>query len=107
MASQSKEIVLITGANTGLGFELAKQLLRDHGDRFHVLIGCRTLFKGEEAVKELYGQGLKNCEALHIEVTEDDSIAKAAKTVEEKFGKLDVLHVNVRGQEPTFRSNAH
>ncbi|TKA74610.1 hypothetical protein B0A55_05443 [Friedmanniomyces simplex] len=74
----SQEIVVITGANTGLGFEVAKQLLRNHGDRFYVFIGCR----------------LKDCEALHIEVTDDDSIAKAAKTVGEKFGRVDVLHVN-------------
>ena len=97
-----KEIVLITGANTGLGFQIAQQLLRNHGDRFYVLVGCRTLSKGEAAVEQLHNEGLKGCEVLHIEVTDDGSIAQAAKRVEEKFGKLDVLHVNVSLQLVTM-----
>ena len=107
MAYQDKEIVLISGANTGLGLEIARQLLRDHGDRFYCLIGCRTLSKGEAAVKELNDQGLTGCEVLKIQVTDDESIARAAKVVEEKFGKLDVLHVNVRNIDPQFCLNAH
>ncbi|KAK3646455.1 hypothetical protein LTR56_008553 [Elasticomyces elasticus] len=94
MASPTQEIVLITGGNTGLGFEIAKQLLRDHSNRFYVLIGCRTLSKGETAVQDLHSQGLTACEVLHIEVTDDESIAQAAKVVGEKFGRVDVLHVN-------------
>ena len=95
MISDGKEVVLITGANVGLGLEIARKLLSDHGDRFYCLIGCRTLSKGEAAVKQLNDQGLTSCEVIQIDVTDDDSIAKAAKTVEQKFGKLDVLHVNV------------
>jgi NAD(P)-dependent dehydrogenase (short-subunit alcohol dehydrogenase family) len=95
MSSSSQEIVVITGANTGLGLEVAKKLLREHGDRFFVFVGARSLAKGEVAAKELQNQGLKNCEALHIDVTEDDSIAQAAKVVEAKKGRVDVLHVNV------------
>ena len=96
MAAKDKEIVLITGANVGLGLEIARQLLRDHGARFYCLIGCRTLSKGEAAVNELHNQGLTGCEVLEIQVTDDESIAQAAKMVEQKFGRLDVLHVNVR-----------
>ena len=91
----NKEIVLITGANVGIGLEIARVLLRDYGDQFYCLIGCRTLTKGEAAVKELHGQGLTGCEAIHIDVTDNDSITKAAKTVEQKFGRVDVLHANV------------
>lgn len=96
MSSQSsKEIVLITGGNAGIGFELAKKLLQDYPNRFYILIGCRTVSKGEAAVAELHSEGLQDCEVLHIEVTSDESIAAAAKNVEEKFGRVDVLHVNV------------
>ncbi|KAK4504404.1 hypothetical protein PRZ48_005320 [Zasmidium cellare] len=94
MAPTDKELVLITGGNTGLGFEIAKKLLTDHPDRFHLLIGARTPSKGEAAVKNLQSQGLKDCEALEIDVNSNDSIAKAAKEVEQKFGRLDVLHAN-------------
>ena len=95
MTATDKEIVLITGANVGLGLEIANKLLRDHEDRFYILVGCRTLSKGEAAVKELHNQGLTECEVIQIEVTDDASIARAAETVENKFGRLDVLHANV------------
>jgi len=78
----------------GIGLQIAKHLLRDYGDRFYVFLGSRTLSKGEAATKEIHDQGLRNCEALHIDVTDDGSIAKAAKTVEDKKGRVDVLHVN-------------
>ena len=94
MTATNQEIVLITGGNTGLGFEIAKKLLREH-DRFHVLIGSRTSSKGEAAVKELHDQGLESCEFIQIDVLDNLSIAEAAQTVEAKFGRLDVLHANV------------
>lgn len=90
-----KEIVLVTGGNAGLGFEIAKKLLKDHPDRFHILIGARTPSKGEDAVKDLHNQGLTDCEVLEIDVGSNESIAIAAKTVEQKFGRLDVLNANV------------
>lgn len=95
MPSTQKEVVLITGANVGLGLEVARKILHDHGERFYCLVGCRTPSKGAAAVKELHSQGLTGCEVIEIEVTSDDSIARAVKTVEQKFGRLDVLHVNV------------
>ena len=96
MSNPAQEIVVVTGANTGVGQQIAHQLLRDHGDRFYVFVGARTPSKGEAAVKQLHDEGFKNSEFLHIEVTSDESIARAAKTVEQKFGRVDVLHVNVR-----------
>lgn len=95
MAFPSQEVVLITGANTGLGFQIAKVLLRDYGERFYVFLGCRDLTKGEAAVAELSYQGLTACEAVHLDVTDNNSIAVAAETVRQKCGRLDVLHVNV------------
>lgn len=95
MASPSREVVLITGANTGLGFQIAKVLLRDYGERFYVFLGCRDCTKGEAAVAELSHQGLTACEAVRLDVTDNDSIAFAAETVRKKYGRLDVLHVNV------------
>ena len=103
MAASDKEIVLITGANVGLGLEIARKLLREYQGQFYVLVGCRTLSKGEAAVQELHHQGLTDCEVLQIEVTDDASIAKAAKTVQDRFGRLDVLHANVSDHTPYAR----
>lgn len=96
MANSDKEIVLITGGNGGIGLEVARQLARDHGKRFHVLIGCRNLSDGETAVKQLHEEGMgEGVEAIQIDITSEESLAAAAKQVGEKFGKLDVLHANV------------
>lgn len=82
-------IILITGANQGIGFELAKKIAQDHRDS-HVLMGCRNEARGVEAAATLQKQGL-SVEPLQLDVTEDTSIFKASKYVESTFGRLDVL----------------
>lgn len=94
-STKDKEIVLITGANTGLGLEVARMLLKDHPGHFHVLVAGRTMSKVNDAVSQLHEQDLKDCEGVRIEVTDDQSIDEAVKTISEKFGRIDVLHVNV------------
>ena len=90
-----KEIVVITGANTGIGFEIAEMLLQDHGDRFYVLLGCRNVGEGESALEKLRSEGFTACEVLHIDNTNADLILQAVNSVEQKFGRVDVLHLNV------------
>ncbi|RDW80336.1 hypothetical protein BP5796_05034 [Coleophoma crateriformis] len=82
------KIVLITGANQGLGFAIAKSLSSKPG--YHVLMGSRNTQRGIEAASKLQQQGLA-VEALDIDVTSDESIAKATSVVSSKFGRLDVL----------------
>lgn len=97
MAHSVKEIVLVTGGNGGIGLEVARQLVRDHFQRFHVLIGCRRLSDGEDAVKGLQSEGHGGTvEAIQIDITNEESLAAAAQSVGDKFGRLDVLHANVR-----------
>lgn len=87
----------MTGGNGGIGLEVARQLARDHGQRFQVLIGCRKLPDGEAAVEQLRGEGIGEgaVEAIQIDITSEDSLAAAARLVGDKFGRLDVLHANV------------
>lgn len=94
----AKEIVVITGGNTGIGFEVARQLLCNYGNRFYVIIGSRTLGKGHTAVAALKQQGYEAVQAVQLDVTKEASIAAAAKIIGEQFGRIDVLHVNVRLQ---------
>lgn len=108
MASPDKEIVLITGGNGGIGREIARQILRDHGQRFHVLIGCRKLADGEAAVEELQGEGHGVAvEAVQLDITDEGSLAAAAKLVGDRFGRLDVLHANVSRPESIYISHTH
>jgi NAD(P)-dependent dehydrogenase (short-subunit alcohol dehydrogenase family) len=73
---------LITGANKGLGRETARQLI-EHGHT--VYLGARDAERGELAAKELGGI------ALQLDVTDDASVAAAARRIRDEVGRLDVL----------------
>jgi enoyl-[acyl-carrier-protein] reductase (NADH) len=81
---QDKPVALVTGANQGIGLQIAKDLVT-HG--FTVLVGSRDLERGEDAAKE----GGPDAHALQLDVTDMASIAAAADRVREEFGRLDVL----------------
>jgi NAD(P)-dependent dehydrogenase (short-subunit alcohol dehydrogenase family) len=79
---------LITGANKGIGFETAKQLLQKG---FYVYIGSRNLENGLQAVEKLKAINLTNVEAIQIDVTDDNSVKNARTEIGKKTDILDVL----------------
>lgn len=81
---QNKPVALITGANQGIGLQIAKDLAAKN---FTVLVGSRDYARGEEAVKTIEG----DAHALQLDVTDQASIAAAAERVRNEFGRLDVL----------------
>lgn len=87
--SANKTIALVTGANQGIGYEIAKKLATEHKD-YHVIMAGRRKGAIEEAAKKLQSEGL-SVEALILDQTSDASIEAAAKTVGDKYGHLDVL----------------
>ncbi|KAF5023178.1 hypothetical protein F66182_4759 [Fusarium sp. NRRL 66182] len=91
--ADSKEIVLITGANTGIGFETVKALFRS-SKAYHVLLGSRTPSNADKAIAQLNSEipgSESTVEPVQIDITVDESIDKLCETVKSKFGKLDVL----------------
>lgn len=84
---EEKKVALITGANRGIGFEIARQLANKD---FLVIIGARDLEKGQESVEKFKTESLE-ADFVQIDSTDGESIKKAAETVAEKYGKLDVL----------------
>ncbi len=82
--TQDKLVALVTGANKGIGLQIAKDLAT-HG--FTVLVGSRSLKNGEEAVKSI---GV-DAHAVQLDVTDAASIAAASERVRREFGRLDVL----------------
>ena len=91
------KIALITGANKGIGLETARQLARDHG--FTVLIGARDQKRGEEAAQTLVDEGL-DAHFLLLDPTDAASVERAARFVDERFGRLDVLINNAGTSVP-------
>jgi NAD(P)-dependent dehydrogenase (short-subunit alcohol dehydrogenase family) len=84
---QDKSVALVTGANQGIGLQIAKDLVA-HG--FTVLVGSRNLERGEAAARELGPDAV----ALQLDVTDRASIAAAAERVRKELGRLDVLIQN-------------
>ena len=84
---QDKLVALVTGANKGIGLQIAKDLA-SHG--FTVLVGSRDLRSGENAAKSIG----EDAHALHLDVTDEASIAAAAQRIRSEFGRLDVLMNN-------------
>ncbi|MBP0616091.1 SDR family oxidoreductase [Jiella mangrovi] len=82
-----KITALVTGANKGIGFEVARQL----GTQGHeVWLGCRNAALGEEAAMSLRDKGIE-ARAVTLDVTDSASIKAAAARVLDESGKLDVL----------------
>ncbi len=81
---QNKPVALITGANKGIGLQIAKGLAENG---FTVLIGSRNLENGEVASKSIGS----DAHALQLDVTDQESIAAATDRIRNEFGRLDVL----------------
>jgi NAD(P)-dependent dehydrogenase (short-subunit alcohol dehydrogenase family) len=81
---QNKPVALVTGANQGIGLQIAKDLA---AQGFAVLVGSRNLERGEAAAKEVG----PDAHALQLDVTDQASIATAAERIRKEFGRLDAL----------------
>lgn len=81
---QDKRVALITGANQGIGLQIAKELA---AAKLTVLVGSRDLTRGEEAVKTIDGDAY----AIQLDVTDQASITAAAERIRGEFGRLDIL----------------
>ena len=87
LSIQDKRIALVTGANQGVGFQVAKELV---AKGLTVLVGSRNFERGQAAAEEI-GPGTI---ALQVDVTDRVSIADAAERIRNEFGRLDVLVQN-------------
>lgn len=81
---EDRSIALVTGANQGIGLQIAKDLT---GHGFIVLVGSRSFERGEAAAKTIDG----GARAVQLDVTDQASITAAAVRIRQEFGRLDVL----------------
>ncbi len=89
--AKEKRIALVTGANKGIGFEVARDLARKG---FHVFLGARDAEAGEAAAEKLRKEGEEDygeITVLKIDVSKPDSIRRAAEEFSKKSDRLDTL----------------
>ncbi|MVN75939.1 SDR family NAD(P)-dependent oxidoreductase [Hymenobacter sp. HMF4947] len=86
MEKQAKKVALITGANKGLGLEIARQLGQQG---LAVVLGARQ-GKAEAPAAELRAQGL-DARAVELDVTNAADIAALPQFLQDNYGRLDVV----------------
>jgi len=85
--TDTKRIALVTGANKGIGLEIARQLAEAD---VAVVMGVRDLIRGQDAANELAETGLA-VEAVEIDLNDETTIASAAAQIAARHGRLDIL----------------
>jgi NAD(P)-dependent dehydrogenase (short-subunit alcohol dehydrogenase family) len=91
-------VVLVTGANRGIGRELARLLAR-RGDT--VILTARDLAKAEQAAAALPDR--EHVQARRLDVTDPASIAQIAADLDHRYGRLDVLVNNAASHYDTWQ----
>lgn len=94
----NRYIVLITGANAGLGFETVRGFCSSSKTEYEILLGGRSLKKAEQAAEaaraEFPGSHIV---PVQLDIEDDASIQALSAKVESTYGRLDIL-VNNAGK---------
>ncbi len=109
MSENGKGIALVTGANRGIGREVARQLA---AEGYEVILSARDGAKAAQAAEEIAAQTGGRVTPLTLDVSDPESIAAAAAAVKQSPGRLDVLVNNagigadwgVSGTDPDFEA---
>jgi NAD(P)-dependent dehydrogenase (short-subunit alcohol dehydrogenase family) len=81
------DIALISGANKGIGYEIARGL---GAKKIKVLVGARDKSRGQASVDKLKAEGV-DARFIPLDVTDQGTIQRAAAWIEKEFGRLDIL----------------
>lgn len=84
MQTNKLKVALVTGANTGVGFQIAKALANEN---YVVYVGSRDLQKGEAAAAEIGS----NARALQLDITDAGAVSAAVNKISDDFGYLSLL----------------
>jgi NAD(P)-dependent dehydrogenase (short-subunit alcohol dehydrogenase family) len=85
--TNEKKVALVTGANRGIGLETARQLGQSN---ITVVVAARSLKSATETADKLKAEGL-DVFPVQLDVTKPEDRSAAAKTISDKFGRLDIL----------------
>ena len=89
----AREVVLITGANTGIGFQIVRALCGSEKP-YDIIVSGRSPSKVQEAIKSMgteFPSSHSKLFPLQVDIEQDESIENAYEEVQKTFGKLDCL----------------
>ncbi|MBX9949569.1 MAG: SDR family oxidoreductase [Candidatus Obscuribacterales bacterium] len=87
MTSAPNRVAVVTGANRGIGLEVARELARAG---LTVVLTCRDEERGREAKRQLAAEGI-NVDVCALDVTKSSSIRDLALYLRKHYGRLDIL----------------
>ena len=86
--SSFPKVALVTGATTGLGYDIAKRLARDG---FSIVATATTEANCKKIIESFHEEGLTQIRALPLNVTQEESVINVMAKIDQEFGRLDVL----------------
>ncbi|CAF1245719.1 unnamed protein product [Adineta ricciae] len=83
MSTEKQHVILVTGANKGIGFEVMKKLLKSFSkeNKDLILLGSRDLKRGEDAFHSLSSPS--NVHVLQLDTSSSESIDRATQKIKE------------------------
>ncbi|KAE8611358.1 hypothetical protein XENTR_v10012419 [Xenopus tropicalis] len=89
-----RKVVVVTGANSGIGLALCERLL-SYDDQIRLCLGCRNLQRAEAARTALLSSHpTADVSVLLVDVGKVTSVVRAAKELKERYKKVDYLYLN-------------
>jgi len=99
-STEQQRVILITGANKGVGFAVVKKFVQQSPDKNNdsILLGSRDVKRGQNALTQLGSPS--NVYLLQLDTSSNESIARATNEIKQKYGgQLDII-INNAGIVP-------